>query len=69
MRRHLLDTGIASDYINRRRGIYERPKEETKRGNRIGIAMPVLMELWYGVEMSATRERNVAQLRNNLGTS
>jgi hypothetical protein len=45
MRRYLLDTNAAGDYINRRRGIRERAIEEVTRGNRIGICTPVLGEL------------------------
>lgn len=57
MRRFLLDTGIASDYINRRHGVLERAKEEVARGNRIGICVPVVGELFAGVEASASREK------------
>jgi len=49
MKRFLLDTGIAGDYIDRRRGVFERAREEVARGNRIGIGVPVLAELWFGV--------------------
>jgi tRNA(fMet)-specific endonuclease VapC len=50
-------------YIDRRSGVYERAREETSRGNRVGIALPVLAELAYGVEWSATRERNLQRLQ------
>ncbi len=66
MRRYLLDTGIASDYINRRLGVFERARQEIARGGRIGIALPVLAELHFGVELSASRERNRARLRSEL---
>ncbi len=66
MRRYLLDTGAASDYVHRRRGVYERAKEEALRGNRIGICGHVLAELWYGIEYSSTRERNAERLRRIL---
>jgi tRNA(fMet)-specific endonuclease VapC len=66
MRRYLLDTGIASDYIHRRRGVYERAREEAARGHRIGICGPVLGELWYGVEYSSSRDRNAERLRRIL---
>ncbi len=62
MRRFLLDTNAAGDYINRRRGVRERALAEVKRGNRIGICTPVLGELWFGVENSASRERNLQRL-------
>jgi tRNA(fMet)-specific endonuclease VapC len=68
MRRYLLDTGIAGDYINRRHGVHERAREEMARGNRIGIGVPVLAELYFGVERSATRDRNLHRLRLALST-
>jgi hypothetical protein len=39
MKRFLLDTGIASDYVNRRRGVFDRARQEASSGNRIGIAL------------------------------
>jgi tRNA(fMet)-specific endonuclease VapC len=66
MRRCLLDTGIAGHYVHRRQGIYERAREEASRGRRIGLCVPVLAELWYGVEYSSSRERNTARLRRIL---
>jgi tRNA(fMet)-specific endonuclease VapC len=68
MKRLLLDTGTAGDYINRRRGVYERAREEVARGNRIGIGMPVLAELVYGIELSASRDRNMQSLHTALPT-
>src|SRR5437870_4738145 len=62
MRRYLLDTGIAADYINRRHGVYERARAEVARGNRIGISVPVLAELYYGIEFSESREKNMQRL-------
>lgn len=66
MTRYLLDTGSAGDYINGRRGVYERARAVALDGHRVGIAMPVLAELWYGVEKSSTRERNEQKLRRVL---
>src|SRR4051794_196436 len=66
MRRYLLDTGIAQDFINRRHGILERVDAERHAGNRIGICTPVLGELWSGVEGSITRDRNLQRLRHAL---
>ena len=36
------------------------------RGDRIGIGIPVLAELWFGVENSSTRDRNAERLRRVL---
>jgi tRNA(fMet)-specific endonuclease VapC len=45
MRRFLLDSGISSDYVNHRQGVFERARIEVSRGNRIGIGIPVFAEL------------------------
>ena len=66
MRRFLLDTGIAGDFIDRRRGVYERARAEVTKGKRVGIGMPVLAELAYGIEQSKSRERNMRALRSAL---
>ena len=59
MRRFLMDTGIAGDFIDRRRGVFERAQDEVSRGNPVGIGVPVLAELVYGVEQSVSRDRNM----------
>lgn len=66
MKRYLLDTGAAGDYIHRRRGAYERARFAIQAGHRIGIGVPVLAELWYGVENSTSRARNAERLRRVL---
>jgi tRNA(fMet)-specific endonuclease VapC len=66
LRRFVLDTGIAGDYIDRRRGVFERARHEIAEGNRIGIVVPVLAELVYGIELSASRDRNMQRLRSAL---
>jgi tRNA(fMet)-specific endonuclease VapC len=68
VRRFLLDTGIASAYIHRRGDVLDRAKAEVAKGNRVGICTPVLAELYYGVEFSATREKNLKRLQAVLPT-
>ena len=58
MRRFLLDTGIAGDFVDRRRGVYDHARHEVAQGNRVGIGIPVFAELVYGLEQSASRDRN-----------
>lgn len=60
--RLLLDSGIANDFINRRRGIYERAQAEVSQGNPIGVVVPVLAELVAGIEGSTSRDRNMKSL-------
>jgi tRNA(fMet)-specific endonuclease VapC len=45
MKRYLLDTGIAGDFINRRQGVDRRVESEIRKGNVVGVGMPVLAEL------------------------
>jgi tRNA(fMet)-specific endonuclease VapC len=66
MTRFLLDTGIAGDFINNRGVVRQRALDEVRRGNRVGIGVPVLAELYFGVENSATRDRNLRLLRAAL---
>jgi tRNA(fMet)-specific endonuclease VapC len=66
VRRYLLDTGIAQDFINRCHGILERVDPERHAGSRIGICTPVLGELWSGIEGSVSRDRNLQRLRHAL---
>ncbi|HEY2251495.1 MAG TPA: type II toxin-antitoxin system VapC family toxin [Planctomycetaceae bacterium] len=66
MNRYLLDTGIAQDFINNRRGIRPRADQVRHEGHRIGICVPVLGELWSGVEGSISRDRNAQRLRWGL---
>ena len=69
MTRYLLDTGIASDLINRRGLVPARVKAARLRGDRVGLGTPVLGELIAGIQNSndpprhlATMWRNIAQL-------
>ena len=66
MTRYLLDTGIASDYINRRKQVFDRASRLAKAGARIGVCTPIVGELFSGVELSASRERNRSKLIHNL---
>jgi tRNA(fMet)-specific endonuclease VapC len=64
--RFILDTGIAGHYLDRKRGVFERAEAEVARGNRVGIAAPVLAELAFRAEGSPKRERNLERLRQAL---
>jgi tRNA(fMet)-specific endonuclease VapC len=63
MRRYLLDTNTAGDFIQKRGEVPERAREARRKGGRIGIGIPVLAELYYGVEFSASRDKNLQRLR------
>ena len=62
MRRYVLDTGTAADWISRRGPTPARFRDVLALGARIGICTPVLGELWAGVEGSQTREQNHQRL-------
>lgn len=62
MTRYLLDTGAMGDLINHRRNVDERVREARREGARIGTCMPVIGELFFGIEASATREKNLPRL-------
>lgn len=66
MRRFILDTGIAGLYLDRRRGVFERAAAEVAKGNRVGIAAPILGELAFRAEGSPQRDRNLLRLRQAL---
>jgi tRNA(fMet)-specific endonuclease VapC len=67
VKRYLLDTGIMGDFINHRKGVDSKVREARQRGARLGTCMPVVAELFFGVEASATREENLPKLRRALG--
>lgn len=68
MTRYLLDTGIAADYLNKRRGVFDAARGQRAKGHLIGIAIPVLAELAFGIEKSATRDANFRRLESALPT-
>ncbi|MHB1560682.1 MAG: type II toxin-antitoxin system VapC family toxin [Isosphaeraceae bacterium] len=68
MRRFLLDTCAAGDFINRRQGVHERAYWKVGQGNPVGIGMPVLAELAYGVERSISRDHNMQKLKKALAS-
>ncbi len=66
MKRYLLDTNTAGDYIFRRHGIFEKVSAARRAGNIIGIGIPVMAELLAGIECSKTREKNLKIVNRNL---
>jgi tRNA(fMet)-specific endonuclease VapC len=66
VRRYLLDTNMAGHLIDKCQGVDDRVRQARRDGGRIGIGIPVLAELYYGVEFSASREKNLKRLRGAL---
>jgi tRNA(fMet)-specific endonuclease VapC len=66
MRRYLLDTNMMGDLINHRRGVDVRVQEARARGAVIGTCMPVVAELFFGVELSSSGAANRPRLLRGL---
>ena len=66
MRRYILDSNAVSAFINHREPLLGQVRESRKRGGRIGTCEPVVAELFYGLEFSASREENTLRLRRGL---
>ncbi len=66
MRRYLLDTNTAADFVAKRGLIPERVREARLGGGKIGIGIPVLAELYFGFEYSASRALNLRKMGQAL---
>jgi tRNA(fMet)-specific endonuclease VapC len=62
MRRYLLDTCAMGDLINRRRGVHDKARAARLGGAKLGTCIPVLGELFFGIEFSQTRDQNRERL-------
>ena len=50
------------DLINRRKGVHERARAARLGGARLGTCMPAIGELFFGIELSQTRDENRARV-------
>lgn len=66
MKRFLLDSGILNDFISHRNGVREKCLSESLRGNKIGVGVPVVAEMAYGIEFGENRDRNMRSLEKAL---
>ncbi|MBI2807685.1 MAG: type II toxin-antitoxin system VapC family toxin [Planctomycetes bacterium] len=66
-RRYLLDSGPASDFLFKRKGVDQRVERIKRAGAKIGICIPVLGEILGGLEASASRVASLALARRYLG--
>ena len=66
MKRYLLDSGVASDFVNARGRVRSRVMESARAGNRIGIPTPVLAELVGGVLASQNPPKHLQRLRQEI---
>lgn len=66
MKRYLLDSNAVSDYIFRRRGVFEKAENARSRGSKIGTCHAVVAELLGGIEHSSSREPNLVIVNRTL---
>ena len=66
MKRYLLDSGIASDFVNARGPVRSRVTAATRDGHRVGLGTPILGELIGGVMASNDPTRHARRLRQML---
>src|SRR5688572_6414987 len=66
MTRYLLDTGPAQQFINNHAAVRANATMRKQRDDVIGICVPVLGELWSGVEGSAARDVNLNRLMHGM---
>lgn len=60
--RFLLDTNTANHFIQPTADIRAIAEAEVRDGHRIGISIPVLAELAFGIENSSRRAQNMESL-------
>jgi tRNA(fMet)-specific endonuclease VapC len=66
VKRFLLDSNALTSFINRREPLAQHVRNAKQRGCRIGTCEPVAAEMFYGLEMSASKEKNLVRLRRGL---
>ncbi len=66
MRRYLLDTNAVSGWINERGSVRAHSRAARQAGCRLGTCIPVVAELYFGAEHSASRDRALNDLRFGL---
>jgi tRNA(fMet)-specific endonuclease VapC len=66
MRRYLLDSNAVNAFIGHHEPFRTRVQEARRRGDRIGTCEPVIAELFFGLEFSASRDANIERLNRAL---
>jgi tRNA(fMet)-specific endonuclease VapC len=66
MIRYFPDTNAMGDLLDHRRGVDVRVRDARIRGAVIGTCLPVVAELFFGVEFSASRDVNRPRLVRGL---
>ena len=66
MKRNLLDSNAVTAFINRDAAVLARMQEARLRGDVVGTCEPVIAELYFGLEFSASRDVNLVRLERTL---
>ncbi len=66
MNRFLLDSNAINAFVNHHLPFMDRVREAQARGDPIGTCEPVIAELYYGLEFSATKEANLVRLERGF---
>ncbi len=66
MKRFLFDSNAVTAFINRDPGVDTHARAACLHGHVLGTCEPVIAELYYGLEFSASRDANLARLERGL---
>jgi tRNA(fMet)-specific endonuclease VapC len=66
MNRYLLDTNMMGHFLDHRHGVDEKVRQTRRRGDVLGTCLPVVAELFFGAEFSASRDLNRPRLIRGL---
>lgn len=66
MRKYLLDSNAVNAVANSHQPLLSRAQEAKRRGYRVGTCEPVVAELYYGLELSASPVRSRALIEEAL---
>jgi tRNA(fMet)-specific endonuclease VapC len=66
VKRYLLDSNALTSFINHREPLAQHVRNAKQRACRIGTCEPVVAEMFYGLELSASREKNLVRLQRGL---
>lgn len=62
----MLDSNAMNSFVNRREPLAQHVRDAKRRGCRIGTCEPVVAELFYGLELSSSRDANLLRLERGL---
>ena len=66
MKRFLFDSNAVTSFINRREPFSQRVRDTRLAGFALGTCEPVVVELFYGLELSQSRDANIIRLNHGL---